>query len=242
MEINKREIIASVVIIAIMIILGFVISDSIQESLLEKYQVYDTAVKIDSDEDLFRYGMKTDVGHAFVYGKLKTIDPVTFPEIKGEYSYIEREEQEYRKHTRWVTETYEDSEGNQKTRQVEEEYWTWDTMNTEKKTATKITFLNVEFDYSKISFLYKHEITTIDTGYHKRNVYYGKGTECEGTIFTILKNNTISETSFYNNQTISETIEDLESGYQIVIFWIFWVLLTGGLVVGFYYLENEWLD
>lgn len=240
MNITKREIIASVVIIAIMMCAGFAISEAIQQKLLEQYQIYDSAVQIESEE-LFRYGMKTDIGHAFVYGELKTIDPVSFPEIEGEYSYIKKEEQEYRKHTRTVTETYVDEDGNTKTRDVEEEYWTWDTMNTETKTATKISFLNVEFEYSKIQFLSSHEIEILDTGYHKRNVYYGKDTECQGTIFTNLKGNTISETSFYENRTIEETIEHLETGYQIVIFWIFWILLTGGAVVGFYYFENRWL-
>jgi len=241
MEITKREIIASVVIIAIMITLGFCITEAIQQNLLEAYQIYDTAVQINSEE-LFRYGMKTDVGHAFVYGKIETIDPVSFPEIEGKYSYIKKEEQEYTKHTRLVEETYEDDDGNTYTEIETEEYWTWDTVRQETKTAKKILFLNVEFEYSKISFLTSHQIATVKTGYNKRNVYYAKGTECEGTLFTLLKDNTISKSSFYENQTITETIEGLESGAELVIFWIFWVLLTIALVVGFYYFENRWLD
>ena len=241
MRITKREIIASFAIISVMLILGVFISESIQQNLLDKYQVYDTAVKIESEE-LFRYGMETNTGYAFVYGDIKTIDPVSYPELEGEYSYIKKEEQEYRKHSRKVEETYVDEDGNTKTREVKEDYWTWDTMKIESKTATRISFLNVEFDYSKISFSSSKEIATIKTGYHKRNVYYGKKAQCEGTIFTKLKNNTISETSFYENKTIADTIESLESGYQLVIFWIIWILLTAGLVAGFYYLENRWLD
>ena len=114
-------------------------------------------------------------------------------------------------------------------------------MRTEEKRATKILFLNVQFEYSKIPFSYSREIGTLETGYHKRNVYYGKPANTQGTIFTVLKNNTISETKFYENNTISETVEQLESGFEIVIFWIFWILLTGGAVFGFFYLENRWL-
>lgn len=241
MEITLREIIVSVTIIAVMVILGFFIGGSIQQSLLEQYQVYDTAVQIDSEE-LFRYGMRTDIGHAFVYGQIKTIDPVSFPEIGGEYSYVEKEEQEYRKHSRTVLKTYKDSKGNTKTKTEIEYYWKWDTIRNEKKTATKISFLDVEFDYSKISFSYSQQIATLDTGYHKRNVYYGKEAESEGTIFTILKEDTINDTSFYENRTIAETIEHLETGYEVVGFWIFWIILTAGLVWAFYYLENRWLD
>lgn len=241
MRITKREIIVSVVIISIMVIIGLVISEAIQQNLLEKYQIYDTAVQIDSEE-LFRYGMKTDIGYAFVYGDLKTIDPVGFPEIEGEYSYIKKEEQEYRRHSRTVTKTYKDSDGNTRTKTEIEYYWTWDTIRSETKTATKISFLNVEFEYSKIPFSFTHQIATLDTGHNQRNVYYGKKAECEGTIFTVLENDTISKTSFYENLTIEETIEHLETGYGIVIFWIFWVLLTIGFVFGFYYFENRWLD
>ena len=240
MEITKREIIASVVIVGIMLSIGFTISESIQQSLLEQYQVYDTAVQIDSEE-IFRYGMETDIGHGFVYGDLKTVDPVTFPEFDGQYSYIKKEEQEYTRHSREVEEEYEDSEGNTHTRTVTEYYWTWDTMRTEKKTSTKISFLNVEFEYSKIPFPSSNYITTLKTGYHKRNVYYGTGTQFKGTIFSILKSNTINETSFFENKTISEAIEYLETGYEIIIFWIIWIILTAGFVIGFYYFENRWL-
>ena len=237
MEITKREIIASISIVALMLIIGFTISEAIHQNLLDKYQVYDTAVKIDSEE-LFKYGMETDIGHAFVYGDLKTIDPVSFPEIKGQYSYIKKEEQEYTRHERTVTREYVDADGNTHTTTETEYYWTWDTMRTEEKRATKILFLNVQFEYSKIPFSYSREIETLETGYHKRNVYYGKPANAQGTVFTVLKNNTISETKFYENKTISETVEQLESGFEIVIFWI---LLTGGAVFGFFYLENRWL-
>lgn len=74
-------------------------------------------------------------------------------------------------------------------------------------------------------------------------IYYGVGTEYKGTIFTDLRDKTISDnTSFYNNSTIDETIERLESDFPIIIFWIFWVILIGGMVFGFYYLDNRWLD
>lgn len=241
MKIKKTEVIASVVIIAFMFIVGFAISGRMTQNMLEKYQEYDTAIQID-DKELFEYGMKTNVGNAFVYGKLKAIDSVSFPELKEQYAFVKKVEQEYRRHTRTVTRTYTDSKGKTHTKTEIEEYWTWDTMKSEKKTATRISFLDVEFGYEKIPFPSSHQVEIIKTGYHKRNVYYGTDTSFEGTIFTVLKDETINETSFYNNQTISETIESLESGMEIVIFWILWILLTAVIVVGFYYLDNRWLD
>ena len=186
--------------------------------------------------------LQTNVGYAFVYGELKALDPVSYLEVSGEYSYIKKEEQEYRKHYRYVDVEYKDSNGEKHTRRELEEYWTWDTIRTERKTATKISFLDIEFAYKQIPFPPSHLIKIVNTGYHKRNIYYGTETDFQGTIFTSLKENTINDTRFYNNQTIVETIERLETGSEIVIFWIFWILLIIGVVIGFYYLENEWLD
>lgn len=240
-EITKREVIASVVIVAFMLIIGFAISENIRQSLLEEYQVYDTAAQID-DKELFEYGMETNIGHAFVYGELKTLDPVSYPEVSGEYSYIKKEQQEYRMHSRTVTKTYTDSKGKTHTKTETEYYWTWDTMRTESKKATRISFLDIEFAYEKIPFPYSHQIDIVNTGYHKRNVYYGTGTEFQGTIFTSLKQNTINNTKFYKSQTILETIENLETGAEIVMFWILWILLTLAFVIGFYYFDNKWLN
>lgn len=236
-EIKKSEIIFSIIIIAVMMVLGFSISEKIRQKLLEQYMEYDTAVKIDSEE-LFRHGMSTNIGNAFVYGELKTLDPVSFPEIDGEYSYIKKEEQEYRRHTRLVK--YKDDDGNEQER--EEEYWTWDTMRTYKEKSTKISFLNVEFAYEQIPFPSSHYLTTISTGYNRRNIYYGTDTTFTGTIFTYLKDDTINKTSFYRSQTISETVDYLESGIELILFWIGWIILTAAAVVGFYYAENKWLD
>ena len=61
-------------------------------------------------------------------------------------------------------------------------------------------------------------------------------------IYTTLENDTINKSTFYDNKTISETIDFLETGYQLPIFWVIWILLIVGMVIGFYYLENKWLD
>ena len=102
--------------------------------------------------------------------------------------------------------------------------------------------LNVEFDYEKIPFPSAHEIKILDTGYNKRNVYSATEKNFVGTIFSYLKDETVNKTSFYPDKNISETIEYLESGHEIIIFWIIWILIIVLIVVGFLYLDNRWLD
>lgn len=49
--------------------------------------------------------MRTNAGNAFVYGDLKAVDTVTYPEIGGEYIYIEKVKERYTMHTRQVAHT-----------------------------------------------------------------------------------------------------------------------------------------
>ena len=98
MEITKREVIASITIIAVMMILGFVIAGKIDAYQIRKNSEYYKAIQI-TEPDQFRYCMDTSVGNAFVYGKLEAVDPVTFPELGGAYLQVERIEEHYTMHT-----------------------------------------------------------------------------------------------------------------------------------------------
>lgn len=236
-EITKREILASISIIAVMLLIGVLISGKISEHQLDANEVYNKAVKIDN-ADLFQYGMDTNVGNAFVYGDLVAVDTVTYPEIGGEYMYIEKVKERYTKHTRTVT--YKDSEG--KTHKKKETYWTWDRVDSEEKKCQQISFCGIIFSNNKIDLPSTNYIDTIKESSHIRYKYYGVGTKYIGTIFTDLRNQTISEnTKFYVDKNIEETVEHLEAG-GVIIFWIFWIVLIGGCVFGFYYLDNKWLE
>ena len=57
-EITKREVLASISIIAVMILVGILISAKITERQMDRNEVYNKAVKIDSQET-FSYGMRT---------------------------------------------------------------------------------------------------------------------------------------------------------------------------------------
>lgn len=235
---TKREIIFSIVIIALMITLGLVIHGAIDNSLMLEHQEYNTALQINEDAEMFKYGMSTNVGNSYVYGELKAVDTVTFEEIGGEYSYVEKVKEKYTMHTRTVT--YTDSNGKTKTRT--ETYWTWDRVDSWYRHCDKITFLTVEFDYGAIPFPSSDYITTIQESSKIRYKYYGAPTECMGTIYTDLRNNTINNSRFFTYTTIDEALEIMTSRGGLVIFWVFWVGLTGFVVYGFIYMDNYWLE
>lgn len=240
-EITKREILASISIIAVMILFGILISSKISEHQMDKNEIYNKAVKIENQE-MFQYGMDTNVGNAFVYGDLKAVDTVIYPEISGEYMYVEKVKERYTRHTRKVRHT-RTVNGKSQTYYTTETYWTWDRVGSEEIKSKEISFCDIVFSSSKIELPGTDYIDTIKESSHIRYKYYGVGTKYTGTIFTDLRDKTISDNSnFYNNSTIDETIEYLESNVETVIFWIFWVILIGLAVFGFYYLDNRWLD
>lgn len=237
-EITKREILASISIIAVMLLIGVLISGKISEHQMDKNEIYNKAVKIENT-DLFQYGMDTNVGNAFVYGDLVAVDTVTYPEIGGEYIYVEKVKEKYTKHTRTVT--YKDSNGKSHTKK--ETYWSWDRIGSENLRCKEVIFCGITFSSNKIDIPNAHYIDTIKESSRIRYKYYGTGTKFTGTIFTDLKEKTISDnTKFYDDKNIDETVEILQAGGGIIIFWIFWIILICGCVFGFYYLDNKWLE
>ena len=226
MEITKREILASVSIVAIMLFVGILISQKISEYQTDKNEIYNKAVKIESS-DLFQHGLDTDVGNAFVYGELKAVDTVTYPEISGEYMYVNKVKEHYTRHTRQVKHT-RTVNGKSQTYYTTEVYYTWDKVDSDSKTCKCITFCNVEFSSSKIRFPDAQHIATLYETSKDR-----------------LKDHTIQEeTKFYENKNIEETVETLSKEGMIfsILFWVFWIALIIGIVCGFYYLDNEWLN
>ena len=235
-EITKREIIASISIIALMLTLGVLISGKISNYEMDKNEIYNKAIKIDNT-DMFQYGIDTNVGNAFIYGDLKAIDTVTYPEIGEKYLYIKKVKEEYTMHTMVVT----DSKGNSHT----ETYWTWDYAGSEELQSKEVEFCNIKFESSKIIIPNGYYIDTIYKLSDVRYIYYGYPTESKGTMFANLnKNNQLGykKAAFYPNKSIDETYDNLVKDFSTPIFWFVWIIIICGCVYGFYYLDNDWLN
>lgn len=242
MKITKNEIVASLTIIAVWICLGFVISGKIEDWQQDKTAEYDKAARIESRE-LFEHGMETNLGNAFVHGTMEAAEPVSYKDIKGEYSYIRREKEVYTMHTRTVTKTRTGANGKTETYTEIEEYWTWDVVHREHKKTENIFFLEHKFPEKKIDLPGARYIDTIRGGVHVRYVYYGVPKKMTGTLYTKLEKGTISDDSaFWSGKEIAEVVDSLGKSYAAVIFWVLWIIALAAGVCGFYYLDNHWLN
>ncbi len=240
-EITKRELLVSISILAVLLLIGLLISEKISEYQMDLNEKYNKAVKIETQE-LFEYGMQTNIGNAFVYGELEAVDSVTYPEIGGEYMYIKKVEEQYTSHVRRVPHVTIVN-GKTRARYTTEIQHTWDEVKTEELQCSQISFQGVVFPVCKIQMPEKTYITTVQESPEIRYQYYGVRVKFTGTIFTELKDNTISDkTMFYNGSTIESTIERLEINYLTVLFWIVWGIFIFGCIFMFYYVDNRWLE
>ena len=240
-EITARELLFSVIIVLAMLSLGFFVGEKISSWADEKNQEYEQAAKIDGDKELFGYGMRTDIGNAFVAGALKAVDPVSLPDIDGEYSFIRKTREKYTKHKKIVTDYDEDGEVKGYHTEI---YYTWDEVGREDYACSKIAFLGNEFEYGKIPFPEVTYLTTIKESSDVRYLYYVCNTEYQGTIYAKLADKTISNAKFMEGKGVEDAVEYMcnSSEIEIILFWIIWVTLTGVAVYGFCYLDNRWVE
>ena len=240
-EITARELLFSVIIVILMLTAGFFIGEKIASAADEKKQEYEQVAKIDCDKELFEYGMRTDIGNAFVSGTLKAVDPVSLPEIDGEYAYIKKVEERYTKHTRTVTDYDEDGNvcGSH-----EETYYTWDAVGHEDYTCSQITFLDHAFEYGTVDFPSARYLKTIKESSKLRYAYYVTEKEYDGTIYAKLADKTISDVTFIEGKGVNDAVEYMcnSSVVGVVVFWIFWIALICAAVYGFCYLDNRWVE
>lgn len=270
-EVTKREILFSVIIIVIMVTLGFFINNKVTDSVAESNEAFYKSVKIDNNNDQFVYGMDTSMGDALVYGDFQSIDPVSLPELRGSYWYIEKVSERYTMHTRTVTTT--DSKGNVSTRV--ETYYSWDKVGTETKMSDNVEFLGVSFDSNKFGGVYsqrlplnKETVSEEFLSWEAWNYLYQDGdrwanvgdirykynvvsSDFSGTIMAKLKDGTIvsntpgiEKINIYYEQSIADIMKSKESSEveASIMFWIVWVFVIAGAIYAFMYFDNRWLE
>ena len=244
-EITLREVLFSLLILGIFSFLGFLVHSWIDKKVDDATLKYRQAVAIESPDE-FRHAMDTDVGHAFVRGKLEAVTPVTNKLVKGEYLRIEVRHQKYQMHTRVVTYTTYDSKGRPHVHHRTETYWSWDTVRTKTLLSQKVRFCGSEFPYHKFNYNCAHtKETTVGGGLFKneRDLVYTTKDGFTGTMFGDLRNGSFKGTATLVGMDIEEYRESqTHCVWPYVLFWVVWIVLVVGSIVMFYIIDNKWLE
>lgn len=264
MEITKREVLVSVMILLLMLAIGFLISQGISSKVEEQNEVYHKALKIE-DMATYDYAMTTGIGNCFTTYTLDADVPQSVEELTGEYLYIERiyEEEHYKSRT--VTETHTDSKGKTYTTTRVEHYWEWDVERRDKYESPTVTFNGEQYPTSKISGLnsYKENLNsdTVTSAYegwlkwsstyiyqssHKRYSFRVIPLHSEGSAYLDLGDGVVRDKTIKVHPNTS--VHDLYQSYLssskagVVVFWIFWIILTGGIIFAYCYFDNDYLE
>ena len=239
-EITNREILFSIIIAAIMIIAGTLIHGGIVDSVAESNIKVQRMARLETT-DKFNHGLKTNIGDSLTIAAVRTITPVTHPEIEGEYMTLERVYQEEELKTRIVS--YTDSDGNIQTRT--EVYCEWETKKREYWQSDKLTFNGYEIGIDDI----RNDIPTQSTKYtyitaKKRYCFHYRTTDYNGAATVRLTDGAIKSIDFHKDLTIEQLYKHKLSSPigWLVFFWILWALLICGSVYLFYRIDNRWLE
>lgn len=239
-EITLREVVFSIIILVSMIAVGMLISEKIDSASDDLKQEYEQAVKINNDTELFEYGMKTGTGNAFVFGSLSAVDTVSCKDITGDYAVIKKVTEKYTRHTR----TVHHSDG-KRSWTTTETYYTWDKVKDEEEHCNKVIFLGKEFAYGVIKLPEPTYLTTVKKSFisNTRYKYYVTDKAFTGTVYTTLKDNTITNCKIERknlDDAIKSKIQATNSGK---IFFVFaWTIITVATIYFFYSLQNSWLE
>lgn len=243
MEITKREILASVTILAVMVGIGVWLSAPILSKATERYFAVASSVVVNTDDE-FDYISRTNAGRFLANGTLSVIDTVRIEELPGVYSFIKKVKEEYRLHT----EVYTTTDGKGHTTTHTRTYHSWDEVKHWNYKAERAMFRGKEFKIDEVYRVRAQKDTIIkvktkmfenDTRY----VYYTAPVSFGGVMLGNAMNHKYDDPKFINGLTAEQYIKNAErklNGNSIV-FWILWSLLTAGMIVGFYALENKWL-
>lgn len=246
MEIKPREVLFSVIIALVMFAAGIAIHNAIQQGVTQTAELYATATVI-QDPEQFKYGMDTDFGNALLYGAVTSEESVTFDEIGGGFLYIRKVKEEYREHTR----EWKDKDG----KKHKTTYHSWDYASSQSRNVNSITFLSVNFPYGKIEMpSYRLDLSAAGVSNRGNYIYKGSSTRyyyqitgngITGTLLANLRSGTMTtQSALYCYQTPQQVIESKQGEGTVVaiLFWIFWTVVIGGVVYGFCYFKNRWLD
>lgn len=237
MEITKREVIFSIIIVSIMLIVGFILSDKLAMKQRDKNLRYLTAVQIDNNNDLFNHAVETEIGHTLAYGTAVAIGPVKDGPVK-ESLYIERQLEKRQMHTRTVSYTV-----NGKVHHRTETYWSWDYQHSDYFYSKAVDFLGRKMTSKFWASLIPTEYcTTIGCGYNLRYVYNRIPVKTTGTLYTNISDGKYNDAEFKKDVTIEDAQSEFLIGWYVPVFWAVWVAITIALVIGFYYIDNRWLE
>lgn len=245
-QISRREILLGLGIFIAVSVLSVSLSGYIKEQQLRRYILVEQSLKV-TEADKLAYGVSTNVGNILVYGAIKAVDHKAMPEIKGEYSVIDRIEEHYNLHYR--TESYSCGKS---TCEREVPYYSWDYAGESDLSAGSYNVIDTKVGnlcqpsthWADLSSLYighdRHDGSYSYPGGLFGDVRYHwelSDTDHTGSVFMRAFNGRITDPfggsclSYYDGKAIQQVVDDYQPN-DTLITWLFIGLVI--LVISIY--------
>lgn len=198
------DILLYIAVLLIIIFIGIITTTKEKELAADKRADYRKALEIETEED-FDYGLKTSVGNVFAHDIVRAKFPLYTGFAEGPLLAYRIDTERYR------------TDGKNSS---------WDVIKSEKFHADEIEFMGKSFEYNKIKLPSPEYIWTEKISEKEREKYYILPDNQEGSIYTCLKDGTISNCSrFFRDLNAEEAkeqaiAEESRKGMTFLIFWI----------------------
>lgn len=241
-----------VMIIVFLVTYGLIcLSNHIVNSINTENERLNNLIKVTDDNSLL-YCKNSQVNEFLVNGIAEANEPVTLPELKGEYSFIKKIKYYYESHTETYTVTVSDGNGKSHTETRTEVVWDWEEKGSETYSTQTVTLLNNLFTFNNTSF-YPHSISFRnyanenikqsvfkDSKYYyiKKDIRYEYYIVPKTYMTTFISNYNLEMIKGYHDMTIEEVTKNQNSDYVSILFHIIiLIIIIGGLLLLFFWEE-----
>ena len=241
-EVTWKEVLFCVFMFGIMLTVGFEISYLIKTKTNDLNLKYNQAIGITGQSE-FEQAYNTSIGYAFVQGHFEC-DGVEYESISGRYLSIKVTHERYTQHTRTETYTVTDSKGGSRIKTRTVHYWTWDAVGSESRNCPIVEFKGKKFSFDSFDFSNVPVNTTIaKTGFHRRDVIKTMPSNFDCTVFCNLGQKRLNERAIvFYKLDVEQARKAATANYANMLFWMVWLLLSGGICVWFVAFPNNWLN
>ena len=229
------------IIFLLMLLVGMYFARKERERAADNSANYRKALTIERIPD-FNYGMRTNVGYAFVHGIVSAINPINPAWLDREILAYKIITEEYREHIDYVPVTHFDKNNTPFTKTEIRKHYSWDTIKTEENHVDQIKFRDLTLGYNVINLPEPKYEKTETIGFNIRNKYFVLNNDLEGSIFTYLTRNGISENSkfFEGLSAANAKIKAIKDEInRVKTFWILWTLVTIATMIIVFIVKNK---
>lgn len=226
------------------------LSNYIVDSINTNNEYLNNLIRV-TDSETLNYCKNSKVEQFLIHGIAKANEPVSLPELNGQYSYIEKVKYKYESHIETYTVTISDGNGKSHVETRIRTVWDWERKDSETYSTNNVILLNNLFTFNNtssrshsISFN-DYENKDISNSYKSNRYYYtNKNTRYEYYVIpleyttTFISDNNFNMINGFNDSSIEEVIKIKETTPIIIIFYIIiFIMVISGILFLIYWEE-----